>query len=182
MQYCSLQHWTLLLSQVTFTCDTIHWVLFLLWLHPFHLSGVISPLISSSILVTYWPGEFLFHYPIILPFHTAHGVSRQEYWSGLPYPSPVDHVLSDLSTMPACLGWPHRAWLCFIELDKAMVLVWLDWLVFCEYRFITRWSTPKSDWLYSLQPKMEKLYTVSKKKTRSWLWLRPWTAYCQIQT
>ena len=24
---------------------------------------------------------------------------------------------------------------------------------------ITRWSTPKSDWLYSLQPKMEKLYT-----------------------
>ena len=29
---------------------------------------------------------------------------------------------------------------------------------------ITRWSTPKSDWLYSLQPKVEKLYTVSKKK------------------
>ena len=39
-----------------------------------------------------------------------------------------------------------------------------------------------SDWLYSLQPKMEKLYTVSKNKTRSWLWLRPWTPYCQIQT
>ena len=32
---------------------------------------------------------------------------------------------------------------------------------------ITRWSTPKSDWLYSLQPKMEKLYTVSKNKTRN---------------
>ena len=32
---------------------------------------------------------------------------------------------------------------------------------------ITRWSTPKSDWFYSLQPKMEKLYTVSKNKTRS---------------
>ena len=47
---------------------------------------------------------------------------------------------------------------------------------------ITRRSTPKSDWLYSLQPKMEKLYTVSKNKTRSWLWLRPWTPYCQIQT
>ena len=27
-------------------------------------------------------------------------------------------------------------------------------------------------WLYSLQPKVEKLYTVSKKKTGSWLWLR----------
>ena len=47
---------------------------------------------------------------------------------------------------------------------------------------ITRWSTPKSDWLYSLQPKMEKLYTVSKNKTGSWLWLRAWTPYCQIQT
>ena len=34
---------------------------------------------------------------------------------------------------------------------------------------ITRLSTPKSDWLYSLQPKMEKLYTISKNKTRSWL-------------
>ena len=47
---------------------------------------------------------------------------------------------------------------------------------------ITRWSTPKSDWLYSLQPKKVKLYTVSKNKTRSWLWLRSWTLYCQIQT
>ena len=36
---------------------------------------------------------------------------------------------------------------------------------------ITRWSILKSDWLYSLQPKMEKLYTVSKNKTGSWLWL-----------
>ena len=47
---------------------------------------------------------------------------------------------------------------------------------------ITRWSTPKSDWLYSVQPKMEKLYTVSKNKTGSWLWLRSWIHYCQIQT
>ena len=34
---------------------------------------------------------------------------------------------------------------------------------------ITRKSIRKSDWLYSLQPKMEKLYTVSKNKTGSWL-------------
>ena len=47
---------------------------------------------------------------------------------------------------------------------------------------ITRWSTPKSDWLYSLQPKMEKLYTVSKNKTGSSLWLRSWTPYSHIQT
>ena len=47
---------------------------------------------------------------------------------------------------------------------------------------ISRWSTLKSDWLYSLQPKMVKLYTVSKNKSGSWLWLRSWTPYCQIQT
>ena len=46
---------------------------------------------------------------------------------------------------------------------------------------ITRWSTPKSDWLYSLQPKMEKFYTVNKNKTKNCLWLRSWTPYCQIQ-
>ena len=46
---------------------------------------------------------------------------------------------------------------------------------------ITRWSILKSDWLFSLQLKMEKLYTGSKNKTGSWLWLTSWT-YCQIQT
>ena len=45
---------------------------------------------------------------------------------------------------------------------------------------ITRWSILRSDWLYSLQPKLEKLYRVSKNKTGSWLWLRSWTPYCQI--
>ena len=29
---------------------------------------------------------------------------------------------------------------------------------------ITRWSILKSDWLYFLQPKVEKLYTVSKTR------------------
>ena len=32
---------------------------------------------------------------------------------------------------------------------------------------ITRWSILKSDRLYTLQPKMEKLYTVSKNKTEN---------------
>ena len=30
--------------------------------------------------------------------------------------------------------------------------------------------------------KDEKFYTVNKNKTGSWLWLRSWTLYCQIQT
>ena len=53
-----------------------HWVLFLLWLHLFILSGVISPLISSSILGIYWPGEFIFQCHIFLSFHTVHGVLK----------------------------------------------------------------------------------------------------------
>ena len=51
------------------------WVLFLFWLYPF-LSGVISPLISSNILGTYRPGEFLFQCPFILSFPTVHGVLK----------------------------------------------------------------------------------------------------------
>ena len=39
----------------------------------------------------------------------------------------------------------------------------------------------RNHWSYSLQPNLEKLYTVSINKTRSWLWLRSWTHYCQIQ-
>ena len=51
------------------------------------------------------------------------GFFRQEHWSGLPFPSPVDHILSDLSTM-TCPSWVALwAWLGFIELDKAVVLV-----------------------------------------------------------
>ena len=46
----------------------------------------------------------------------------------------------------------------------------------------TKWPISKSGLLYSLQPKMDKLYTVSKNKTRSWIWLRSWTPYWQSQT
>ena len=37
------------------------------------------------------------------------------------------------------------------------------------YMDITRWSIPKSDWLYPLQSRMEKLYRLSKNKAGSWL-------------
>ena len=110
-----------------FTSITSHihnWVLFLLWLHLFILSGVISPLISSSILGTYQPGEFIFQCPIFCLFILFMGFSRQEYWSGLPFPSPVDHILSELSTM-TCPSWValHGMAHSFIELDKAVAHV-----------------------------------------------------------
>ena len=52
-------------------------------------SGVISPLISSSLLGTYQSGEFLFQYPIFLPFHTVHGVLKARIlkWFAIPFSS-----------------------------------------------------------------------------------------------
>ena len=47
---------------------------------------------------------------------------------------------------------------------------------------IIRRSILKSDWLHSLQPKMEKFYTVSKNNIGSWPWLISWTPYWKIQT
>ena len=87
------------------------------------------------------------------------GFSRQEYWSGLPFPSPVDHVLSEFSTM-ICPSWvalhsmPHS----FIELDKAVVhvitLVSFLWLWFHSVfslwiRIRGLWKLPDGrDWLW----------------------------------
>ena len=49
------------------------------------------------------------------------GLSWQEYWSGLSFPLPVDHILPELSTMicpsrVALHGMAHS----FIELCKAL--------------------------------------------------------------
>jgi len=69
----------LLFTALDFASITSHihnWMSFLLWLHPFILSGVSSLLISSSIFGTYWPGEFISQCPIFLPFHTVHGVLK----------------------------------------------------------------------------------------------------------
>ena len=52
------------------------------------------------------------------------GFSRQEYRSGLLFPSPVDHILSELSTMtrPSWVAL-HNMDHSFIEVDKAVVHV-----------------------------------------------------------
>ena len=62
--------------------------------------------------VTYWIpsnlGSSSFSILSFCLFTLFMGFSRQEYWSHLPFPSPVDHILSDLSTM-TCPSWvaPH---------------------------------------------------------------------------
>ena len=54
---------------------------------------------SSSILGTYRPGEFIFQCPIFLPFHTVHGVLKARILKWFAFPSPVDNILSGLSTI-----------------------------------------------------------------------------------
>ena len=92
--------------------------------------------------VAYWAptrlGSSSFSVLSFCLFILSMGFSRQEYWSGLPFPCPVDHVLSELSTMTR-LSWValHAMAHSFTELDKAVVLVislisflWL-WFSFC---------------------------------------------------
>ena len=105
MQYCSLQHQILLLSTVTsitgccFCFGSIPSFFLELFLHWSPLAYWAPPdLGSSSFSVLSFCLFILFM-----------GFSRQEYWSGLPFPSPVDHILADLSTMTQPFGQPHTA-------------------------------------------------------------------------
>ena len=128
MQYCSLQHWTLLLSPVTSTTGRCFCF--------GSVSSFFLELFLHSSPVAYWAhinlGSSYLGVISFCLFILFMRFSRQEYWSGLPFPSPVDHVLSELSTMTH-QGMGHS----FIELDKAVIHVislvsflWL-WFSFC---------------------------------------------------
>ena len=131
MQYYSLPHRTLLPSPVT----SITWCSFLF--------GSVSSLYLELFLhwspVAHWAPTHLgspsFSVLSFCLFRLFMGFSREEYWSGLPFPSPVSHVLSELSTM-TLLSWValHGMAHSFIELEKAVVhvirLVSILWLWF----------------------------------------------------
>ena len=134
IQYCSLQHWTLLSPPDTSTTGRCF------------LFGPASSFLLELFLcfspVVYWAptdlGSSSFSVISFCLFILAMGFSRQESWSGLPFRSPVDHVLSELSTV-TCLSWValHGTVHSFIELGEAVVHVirlvsflWL-WFSFC---------------------------------------------------
>ena len=118
MQYCSLQHWTLLPSPVTSTtrcCFCFGYV-----------SSFFLELFVHWSPVAYWAPIDLGSFSVLsfCLFILFMGFSRQEYWSGLPFLSPVDNILSELSTMihpswVALHGMAHS----FTEWDKAVVCV-----------------------------------------------------------
>ena len=82
------------------------WVFFLLWLCLFILSVVFCPLISSSILGTYWLGEFIFQCPIFLPFHTVHVVLKAGIlkWFAIPFSSGTHSVRTLHHAHPSWVG------------------------------------------------------------------------------
>ena len=128
IQYCSWQHRILLSSPHTST--TKH---HLLWPRRFILSGAISsssPLFPSSMLDTFRPGTLIFQYHVFLSFYIVHEVLTASILGGLPFPPPVDHILSELSTMThpswvALHGMAHSS----IELYKPLCQ---DKTVICE--------------------------------------------------
>ena len=134
MQYCFLQLFTAL-DFASITSHIHNWVLFLLWLCLCILSGVIFPLFSSNILGTTDLESSSFSVKSFCLFILFMGFSRQEYWSGLPFPSPVDLILSELSTM-TCLSWvPYMAWLIVSLSWTRLLSMWLDCLLFCDCSF-----------------------------------------------
>ena len=126
------------LDLASITSHIHRWVLFLLGSIP----SFFLELFLHWSPVAYWAptdlGSSSFSILSFCHFILFMGFSRQEYWSGLPFPSPVHHVLSDLSTMTYPSWLDTRAWLSFIELDKAVVLVWLDWLIQIPFLFLLK--------------------------------------------
>ena len=118
-QYCSLQHQTLLPSPVTPMTGCCFCFGF--------ISSFFLELFFPWSPVAYWALTDLgssFSVLSFCLFILFMGFSRQEYWNCLPFPSPADHILSELSTMT------HPSWAAlhsmahsFIELDKAVLHV-----------------------------------------------------------
>ena len=123
-----------------------------LWLHPFILSGVISPLFSSSILGTYRPGEFIFQYHIFFSFSYCSWGSQGKNIEVVCYsllqwtmfcqnspPWPITFAAPCVATWLA----PHSMAHSFTELQSAVILVII--LV----RFLSLWLSFWRPWDYN---------------------------------
>ena len=108
---------------------------FPLWPSLFILPGTISLLLP----VAYWtPTDLKSSSCSVISsclFILFMGFSRLEYWSGLPFPSTVDHVLSELSAM-TCPSWVAlHAWLRASLSYTRLWSMWCFWLAFSAYGF-----------------------------------------------
>ena len=172
-QYCSLEHQTLLLSPVTSTAGCcfcfgcvpsfflelfLHWSPVAYWA-PTDLESSFFSVLSFCLFVLFM------------------GFSRQDCWSGLPFPSQWITFCQTSPPWPVCLGWPHRAWLSFIELDMAVVCVirlasclWLWFQSVCP--LMPSLSAYRLTW-FSLTLDVRYLFTAApaKRSRCSWPWI-----------
>ena len=118
MQYCCLQHWTLLPSPVTST--TGWWCCFV------SILSFFLELFLHWSPVAYWAPIDLwssFQYPIILSFHTVHGVPKARIlkWFAIPFSS-ESHFVRTLHHDH--LGWLYTAWL---RVSLSYTRLWAMW-------------------------------------------------------
>ena len=114
----------LVFTKLDFTFTTRHthnWGSFLLRSSCFILSGAVSKCPLPIGHLPTWGGLISQHHLFALSFLGFLGFLQQEYWSGLPFLPPVDHVLSEFSTVTlpswvALHGMVHS----FIELCKPL--------------------------------------------------------------
>ena len=147
---------------ITFTTEHIHsWASFQLWPSCFNLTRATSicpPLFLSSILDTFQPGGSSSGVISVCLFIQSIGFFRQEYSSGLSFPSPVDHILSELFTMTHPSWVALHTWLlaslsytspfsrhsCDPWKRPSVAKVWLSTtlneMTFCWY--VSRWNLP----------------------------------------
>ena len=120
------------LDLASITSPIHNWVLFLLWIHPFILSGFISPVISNSLLGTYRPWVFIFQCLIFLPFHILHGILRARIlkWFAIPVSS-GPHSVRPLHHDPSVLGGPMLHGLVSLSYTR-LCSVLSDCLVVCD--------------------------------------------------
>ena len=112
-------------------------------------------------------------------------ISRQEYWSGLPFPSPVDHILSDFSTM-TCPTWEAPQglakfhWVRQVCGSSVIRLTRFLWLWFqCVFPLIMSCNTYRLTWV-SLTLDMGYVLTTAPGKHSHWS--LPWTRYISSLT
>ena len=151
--------------------------------------GVISPLISSSILGTYQPGELIFQHPIIAFSYCSWGSQGKNTEVVCPSLLQWTTFCQTSPPWPAWLGWPHRAWLSFAELDKAVVRVirlasclWLWFLSVCPLMPFV--SAYRLTWV-SLILDLGYLFTTAPAKrsccSLPWTWgSSSWPHFCSI--
>ena len=139
MQYCSLQHWTLLPSPVISTTGCCFCF--------GSVSSFFLELFLHSSPEAYWPptnlGSSSFN---VLSFYFSYSSwgsqgKNTEMIGGLQWTA----FCQNSPPWPVHLGWPYMAWLIVSSSYTRLWSMWSDWLVFCDCGFYSVCPLMKND-------------------------------------